>query len=433
MNKWMKWILPVIVLAVSVFVSHYLMTHQPEAERGRPTAQQAMSVEGTRLRSQDFQVLLDSYGVVKPRTESQLVSQVAGEIVEISDNFREGAFFEAGEELLRIDPRDYQAAVDIAAAELVQAQLGLKEEQARAAQALRDWKRLGRGSAGDLVLRKPQLASAEAAIASARARLSSARLDLQRTRIKAPYAGRILTKAVDLGQVISSGTALAELFAVDYVEVRLPLNNRQLEYIDLPERYRGGQLRSQTLPEVSLEAQIGRHRYRWSAHVVRVEGAIDEGSRQLFVVAQVEDPYSLGPQGNPPLKIGQFVQARIKGQQLREVFVFPRTALSQDNSVLLIEQGRLQRRYLDPLWMDSESVVVREGLSNGDLLNLTPMGSGANGLAVRATIDGEPLVKKVKDGAAPSAVGGKPAPQRRPDGARGPAVEKAAAAAAMAG
>ncbi|OMH25978.1 hypothetical protein BGP75_25365 [Motiliproteus sp. MSK22-1] len=386
--------LPITVLIVSAYGVNYIVNNKPDAKRGRPQGPQAMTVEGTRLHRQDFQVWLDSYGVVKPRTESHLVSQVAGKVVKISERFREGAFFEAGDILIRIDPRDYQVAVDIAEAELIQAQLGLKEEQARVEQALRDWKRLGKGVAGDLVLRKPQLAAADAAISSAKAKLVRAKLSLERTRIKAPYAGRLLSKQVDLGQVVSSGTVLAEIFAVDYVEVRLPLNNRQLEYVSLPEQYRGGELRSGNLPEVSLQAQIGRQQYSWSGKVVRVEGAIDQGSRQLFVVAQIEDPYSLGPQGNPPLKIGQFVQAKIKGKLLQGVYVFPRTALNQDNTVLIIEKGRLQSRILDPLWTDEESVVASSGLENGDLLNLTPMGAGVSGLAVRAVIDGEPLVNK---------------------------------------
>ncbi|MEH6625277.1 MAG: efflux RND transporter periplasmic adaptor subunit [Motiliproteus sp.] len=389
--KGLRWFLPLLVLAVSGYGVYYILNHQPETKRAHQRSQQFVSVEGTRLLPRDFQVQLDSYGVVRPRTQSQLISQVAGKIVEISDKFREGSFFEAGEELVRIDARDYQAELNIAKAELVQAQLGLKQERARAEQALRDWKRLGKGIAGELVLRKPQVAAAEATIASAQARLVSAKLNMERTRITAPYSGRVLTKQVDLGQVVASGTPLADLFAVDYVEVRLPLNSRQLEYIQLPEQYRGGELSHDNLPEVSLEARIGRHRYHWSGKVIRVEGAIDEDSRQLFVVAQIEDPYSLNPQGNPPLKIGQFVKARIKGRLLKDVFVFSRIALSQDNSILLIHNGQLQHRLIQPVWMDKDSVVVREGIEPGSLLNLTPMGTGANGIAVRAIIDGEPI------------------------------------------
>lgn len=387
-TRWIKFVVPLLIVAAGAWASRYIMTHKPEPARGAPKDQQAQRVDAIRLHPQSYQVALDSYGVVKPRTESQLVAQVSGAVVKISDRFRAGAFFEAGDVLLQIDNRDYQAAVEVAQAALTQGRAKLKEEQARAAQASRDWKRLGQGAAGELVLREPQLAAANAAIASAKAQLSTAELNLERTRIKAPYAGRILQQSVDLGQVVNGGTPLASIYAVDYVEVRLPLSNRQLEFIDLPEQYRGGEYTSAVLPAVTLSAQVGRNHYQWLGKVVRVEGAIDSRSRQLFVVAQVEDPYSLGPQGNPPLKVGQFVEAQILGHMLDDVFVLPRSSVSQDQRILLIEDGVLQARAIEPLWSDRQSVVVDrlQGIEAGALLNLTPLGASANGARVKPLV-----------------------------------------------
>ncbi|WP_207062911.1 efflux RND transporter periplasmic adaptor subunit [Motiliproteus sp. SC1-56] len=407
--RWSRGLLPLLVLALCAGGAYWLLQNPPEAKRGRAAPAAAMTVEGTRLRAEEFQVVLDSYGVVRPRTQGPLVAQVSGQVVAISEQLREGAFFEAGDELLRIDDRDYRAQVAVAEAELVQAELRLKEERARAEQARRDWQRLGQGEAGELVLRKPQLAAAEAAIASARARLTRARLDLERTRITAPYAGRVLSKAVGLGQVVSAGNTLAEIYAVDYVEVRLPLNNRQLEFIRLPERYRGGEVTSRALPPVTLEAQVGSDTYLWQGRVVRVEGAIDAQSRQLFVVAQVDDPYRLDPQGKPPLKVGQFVKARIQGERLKDVFVLPRETLTQDNQVMLIEGGRLRSRQVIPRWTDNDHVVISSGLEAGEVLNLTPVGAMAAGTRVEATVDGAPVVQK-GDGGTPADARVKSAP-----------------------
>lgn len=393
---WQRLLLPLLVLGGSLLVVYYIVANKPVAERGRPAQQATVRVEAMRLQPTRFQVELDSYGVVQPRTESRLIPQISGQIVAVSERFRAGAFFEAGEVLVEIDDRDYRAELEIARAQLVEAELRLSEEQARARQAQRDWERLGQGDAGDLVLRRPQVAAAKAAIASARARLTTAELNLERTRIKAPYAGRVLSKSVDLGQVVTPGTELASIYAVDYVEVRLPLKSRQLRYIDLPEQYRDGQLSSNHQPLVTLEADIGNRVYRWAGRIVRVEGAIDQATRQLYVVAQVDDPYGRNQQGNPPLKIGQFVQARIAGEQIEQVFVLPRGAVRQDNRVLLVEQGRLQARAVKPVWFDEHYVVVAEGLSAGDVLSLTPLGTGAEGALVKATIDGQPLERQVE-------------------------------------
>ncbi|WP_421864831.1 efflux RND transporter periplasmic adaptor subunit [Motiliproteus sp.] len=391
---WIKLIVPLLLLGLGIAGANYIVTHKPEAATRKSPPPKAQRVDATRLQPQAYQIELESYGTVKPRTESQLVAQVGGAVTALSEQFREGAFFEAGDLLMQIDERDYLASVEVAEAALAQARAQLKEEQARSDQAVRDWQRLGKGKASELVLRKPQLAAAKAAIASAKAQLSTAKLNLERTKIRAPYAGRVLSKSVDLGQVVSNGTALGEIFAVDYVEVRLPLSNRQLEYIDLPEQYRGGEFTSSALPKVVLSTQIGRNRYEWQGKIIRVEGAIDSRSRQLFVVAQVEDPYSLGPQGNPPLKIGQFVEARIEGQRLETVFVLPRAAMSQDHRVMVIEQGRLQPRTVEPLWMNRTEVVVADGFSQGDLLSLTPLGGTQSGVLVQPRIDGELLPQK---------------------------------------
>jgi RND family efflux transporter MFP subunit len=389
-KRWIRiLLLPLLVIVLSVWGANYILTHKPEPSRAKASAVKVQRIEARSLQTQAYQVELSSYGVVQPRTESQLVAQIGGQVVKIADNFREGAFFEAGDLLLEIDDRDYRAAVDVARALLIQAQSAFKEEQARAGQASRDWQRLGSGAASELALREPQLAAAQAGIASAKAQLSSARLNLERTRITAPYAGRVLEKRVAQGRVVSSGTELASIYAVDYVEVRLPLNNRQLEFVELPEQYRGGELSSPRSPAVTLSAEIGRSRYHWQGRVVRVEGAIDSRSRQLFVVAQVDDPYSLGPQGNPPLKIGQFVEARIQGRLLEKVFVLPRAAINQNQRVLLVEDDVLVARVVEPLWRDEQSVIVAAGLAAGELLNLTPLGALANGARVQANIEGE--------------------------------------------
>ncbi|WP_210396228.1 efflux RND transporter periplasmic adaptor subunit [Motiliproteus sediminis] len=393
---WQRLLLPLLVLGLCLAVVYYLVNNKPKAERGRSVQQPVVSVEAMRLQPTRFQVELDSFGVVQPRTESRLIPQISGQVVAISERFRAGAFFEAGEVLVEIDDRDYRAELEIAKAQLVEAQLRLSEEQARARQAQRDWERLGDGDAGDLVLRRPQVAAAQAAIASARARLTTAELNLERTKIKAPYAGRVLTKLVDVGQVVTPSTELASVYAVDYVEVRLPLKSRQLQYIDLPEQYRDGGVSSANQPEVMLEATLGNRLYRWAGRVVRVEGAIDQATRQLYVVAQVDDPYGRNERGNPPLKIGQFVRARITGEQIDGVFVLPRGAVRQDNRVLLVEQGRLQARAVKPVWFDEHYVVVAEGLKGGDILSLTPLGTGAEGALVKATVDGQPLVQQAQ-------------------------------------
>lgn len=376
-------VLTVVVLAAGILYARHLIDTAPEAER-RPPEKTIPTVDVIEASPQSYTVQLITRGTVTPRTESTLIPQVAGQALAISDNFRAGGFFEEGEELLHIDPVDYELALTTAKAELAKMRLGLSEERAQAKQAESDWKKLGmKGKPDSLVMRKPQLANARASMASAEARVRRAEVDLERTRILAPYAGRIMEQQVDVGQYVSPGTVLAKIYATDYVEVRLPLTDRQLAFVDLPESYRGEAVLKEG-PLVKLSSDLGGKTYSWEGRIVRTEGSIDTRSRQLFVIAQVEDPYVKDASGRPPLKIGQFVRAQITGQQLSDVFVLPRSLLSGTDNVLIADQdNKVQRREVEIVWHDAENIVVRSGLNSGERIISTAMPYATDGAKIK--------------------------------------------------
>jgi len=384
----LKFLLPAIVLVAALAVGRAMIASKPEASRQQPPSP-VLNVDATRVQRGSFDVFVLAEGTVQPRTESTLIPEVSGRVFEISANFREGGFFEQGDVLVRIEPRDYELALDTAEAQVAEASAALEQELALAEVVKNDWKQLGK-TAPDLGLRKPQIAAAEAALLSARSQLERATVDLQRTVIRAPYAGRVLEQSVDVGQFVSVGSTLARVYAIDYVEVRLPLSTRELEFVDLPERFRDDDVATPLIETpVVIEADIGRTVYQWQGRIVRVGGAIDTQSRQLLVVAQVDDPYARGPEGRPPLRIGQFVRARIQGRSLDNVFVLPREALREGAEVLVVDQhSRLQRRPVAVAWSDSKTAVISDGLADGDVVTLTSLSVAASGSQVLATIDG---------------------------------------------
>ncbi|MCP4044333.1 MAG: efflux RND transporter periplasmic adaptor subunit, partial [Gammaproteobacteria bacterium] len=221
----------------------------------------------------------------------------------------------------------------------------------------------------------------EADLRLKQAQLDSARLDLDRTEIHAPYSGRVLEKGVDLGQSVSKGSVLAGIYAVDFMEVRLPVTDHQAVFLDLPETYADGSTTGGYLP-VKLFA-VGGKRHAWQGRVVRTEGAIDARTRQLFVIAQVDNPYSRHSNGRPPLKVGQFVEAEIRGRLLKDVFVLPRKAVRADDEVLLVTQeDRIQRRGVEVIWRAQDNLIVRGGLEQGDRISLTSLPYAPDGSRV---------------------------------------------------
>ena len=383
----MKKLAPLIILVLLGGVAFVVMKNPPEADRIRPVQEAQMTVDVLTLDRRPYHVKLDSYGTVQPRTRSMLVAQVDGEITEISDSLREGGFFEKDDPLLNIDSRDYEADVKIAEASLMDARQALAQEKARAVQALEDWNRLGNeGEAPDLVLRKPQLLAAESRVISAESALSKSNLELERTRILAPFAGRVMNKMVDVGQVVGRNSQLAEVYAVDYVEIRLPLRNRDLAFIDLPEDYRFSNEAETNGPQVAIHSDLAGGT-TWMGKVVRTESAIDESARQLHVVAQIDDPFGSNAKGRAPLKIGQYVTAQLSGKQLDTALVIPNRAIYQGSYVYIVEDGVLQRREIDIAWQNQHEALIKQGLETGDKLVLTPLGQVTCGVRVSVSTE----------------------------------------------
>lgn len=377
-----KKLIPVAIFGVLIAIAMLIRMNPPETPQRPAFSGPSMTVETTPVLPRDYQIMLQSYGTVQPRTRSMLVAQVGGQIVEINANVRNGGFFEQGDVLGRIDPRDYEADVQISQASLADAKQALAEAIARSEQAREDWERLGNeGEPSDLVLRIPQLEAARARVDSAESALTKAKLDLERTSIVAPFAGRVIRKLVDIGQVVGPNAQLAEIYATDVIEIRLPLRNRDLGFIDLPESYRYVDADDAAGIDAIIKSDlIGEE--EWQAKLVRTEGTIDESARQLHVIAQILDPFGPQSEGRSPLKIGQYVTAEIEGRMLPGVLVIPNNTIYQGTYVYTVEDGILRRRDIEIAWQNDFEAVVRSGLEPGVDLVTTPLGQVTSGIRV---------------------------------------------------
>jgi len=398
MNLLLKIILPVLVLIGSVFAAKKIVESEPPAgRRGAPPSIQ--SVEAVTLKLGSFPVLLETQGTVEPTNATTLVPEVAGSVVSISENLVPGGRFAAGDVLVELDKRDFEITLTTANADLAQAQAALQQEQAQAEVSAREWQSLrGNAQASALTLRKPQVAAARATVRSASAQVQRAQLDLDRAVMIAPYDGIVLEKEVDLGQFVNRGTAIGRIYSVAAVDVRLPLSNRQLDWLNL-------QSSASEKPTVVLSASIGATEYQWEGQIERVEG-FDAGSQQLNVIARVDNPETVASR---PLRVGQYVNAEIAADTLTDVFVIPRAALRADDEVVLVvDKTKIVRQAVDVAWGDSELVAVSGGLEEGAVLVTTPLGTVVNDTPVRAIIDGiEPAPVKRGEGKGRPEKGGK--------------------------
>ena len=388
-NNYKKLLLPVILIIITAAIIFFIRENPPQSKRGKISKAPQMTVETITLTPQNYQVIVQSFGTVKPRTQSVLFAQVSGQINKVSKQFRAGGFFEQGDILIQLDDRDHRAEVKIAQASLMSAQQSLQEETARVKQAKADWKRLGNGKTPNaLVLRQPQYEAAKAQVLSSEALLDKVKLSLERTKIVAPYAGRILKKHVDIGQVISSNTQLADIFAIDYVEIRLPIKNKDLPLMKLPEEYRNAdekidleEKENSMISNVVITSDL-MGKQVWQGKIVRTESAIDEVSQQLYVVAQIIRPYDSEYNKGAQIKMGQYVTAHITGREVQKALVIPSSAIYQGSYVYIVQDNLLMRKDIELGWQNGSESIVTQGLNAGDELVLTSLGQVSSGTPV---------------------------------------------------
>ena len=376
MNRVLRILLPVTVLGSSIAFGKMLIATAPETER-KPPKPVLPLVEVIEVSPIDYPIQLQSRGTITPQTQGELVAEIAGRITATSPHFKAGGSFKAGERLITLDPTDYHYAVTIAEAEQAQANLTLEKSRAEAAQAEANWKRMKLSAKPTaLTLHRPQLAQAEAALAAASAKLKQTKRELTRTQIVAPYSGRLLEKRVDLGQFVTRGAPLATLYATDLAEVRLPITDRQSRFLTLPES--GIQSRV-TLSTTHSDLQ-------WQGRLVRSEAAIDSRTQQLYVVAQIENPYATRIDGTGALRIGQFVHAEIEGKTLQQVYRVPRVAVRNGDEVLTVDDdNQIRHRTLTTIWQQTDQLIVSAGVEPGDRIVTTALPYAPEGMQVKVS------------------------------------------------
>ncbi len=403
----LKKLLPFVIIAASLVVAVTLSMTRPDAEQNEPL-QLSVVVDAITVSAQDAYISVSSQGTVAPRTQTNLVSEVSGRVVEVSPAFVAGGFFNEGDVLIKLDDQNYLAAVSRAQASVASANSQLEQEKGQGDVAQREWDRMSaeeqsRIRAKEFYLRKPQLQEAVARLESAQADLQQAVTDLNKTTIIAPYDGLVSSKNTDIGQYVTTGASIAETFAVDYAEVRLPIPESKISFLDLPSHTSNLNAADnmQSAPEVDLVSTIGNEDYHWIGKLSRTEGVLDTRTRVLYSVVQIADPYNIYNDNNEwntqPLRIGTYVNATIRGRLLKNVIVLPRYTLQSNNMIWTADtEGRLRPKTVEVLTINGDDVYISAGLETGDRVVLTRLENPLNGASVQINEIDEDVIPTVQ-------------------------------------
>jgi len=419
----MKFILPIIILIGAVLLGKYLINTGPEAKK-RPFVERLSVVEVKTLKAQDYTVKLKASGLVKAGTQTNLTSDVSGRILKISDSFNEGNYFEKGVTLISIDSSNYENALAIATSDVA----GNRASLAQLVQEEKSTKRSYQLALSNLKLGKAELlwlvklkrnklvtrskVDAEyqkvnqlqqrleeaqgklntfnsrklvlkAKINSSLSRQKQEHLNLSRTAIKAPYAGRVLSKSVDIGQFVGVGAKLGVVYATNYVVVELPLSLNQFELLGFDDNNHNKNNDTKTLPKVSFTSANTYRKSYWKGKVVRTSAALDAESRQIKVIARIDDPFLVIDGTRRAVKIGQYLDAKIQGRTFKKVYVLNSSGVRQNKEILLLKNNKVHIVAVEVLFNTSKETIVRvkEDIE-GQLLITTSMNQAVDGMKV---------------------------------------------------
>jgi len=382
-TKLIKIGIPVALIVIGLVIMKALVSSHPSAVK-EAKIDPGILVEILKAEKQEATMTVKGTGTVKAAREISVIPQVSGEVVYTAPGLDVGGFFEKGTVLFRIEDTDYRLALEQAQSLKANAEYELAKIEGQAEIARNEWEEINKGNEtipNPLVLYEPQLKNAKAALASASAKVDQAKLDLSRAEIKAPFNTRIRSESIEIGQYVKSGNSVAVLAGSDTAETAVSLTTDQLRWLDIP---RHGE--KQNGANALLNLSIGGTIYKWSGHVVRSTGEVDQKSRMMQVIVEIKDPYGLKEKGypGPALAAGSFVEVVIQGKKQKDVFVIPRTAFRDNSTVWTLDKDNmLHIKEVKTLRLERDRVIISEGIDNGDMIVLTNLSGAANGMKLR--------------------------------------------------
>lgn len=377
-HRRLQMVIALVIVAIGLLGSFILVKFRRPPKRVQPTVL-APLVKVQKLHVRDIEMVVSGFGTVSPKVEVEIVPQVSGKIVAVHPQFKTGGVIPAGEVLIEIDPRDYELALQQGQAAVAEAQVRLDVEKAEGRIALDEWEQLNPGTepTSPLVLHEPQIRQAQARLESALATLETAKLGLERTKLLLPLDVRIMTESADLGQYIMIGRTLGSAYALEAVEIELPLEDSELAWFDIPEGK--GSLKG-TSAEIKAEFASAEH--KWDGYVVRTTGQVDQTSRLVSVVIEVSNPFDTSG-GKAALLPGMFVEVSIRGRKLKSAVAVPRDAVRSGNEVWVVSNNKIHIQSLEIVRKDEKFIYVTGGLEDGAEIVTSSLDVVTEGMEVR--------------------------------------------------
>ncbi|MDF1761982.1 MAG: efflux RND transporter periplasmic adaptor subunit [Oleibacter sp.] len=359
MQEKSRYIKPLIgIAAVAIVLVYVIYAFAPEPETTNKTTA-IPDIPVFSVKPRDMAVPVYSRGRVQANKNIKVASQVSGLVIEVSDNLSTGKDVKAGDVLARIDQQPLVLDIAQKKADLAQSKLKLQETQAQARVARRQSGRY----ASDFGLFVPQLEFAEKQVEAAQASLDYAYRQLENSDIKAPVDGKIIETYIDRGDLLQSGAPVALIYDINQVQVRMPLNDKQLDLIGVSET--DVNTGPKFLPEVTFTDYASGE--TWLGYLVRIDGRRDN-NQLIYTIAEISGAQTISSSGRRILP-GSFVEAEIRGVKRNDILMLPRDLVQPGDFVWLIDDNNtLKGTPLNILYRDREHIYTNTPIKKGQTI-----------------------------------------------------------------
>lgn len=374
---------PVGIIVFAMVGAQWLIESRPTVSKAELEVK-ATSVDVFTARVQDERATIVAYGSVTAHRELMVQPEVGGRVVKLNPDLVIGGVLGQGDVLLQIDPRDYQFAVNGQEASLAKAEFDLQVELGNQAVAAREWKFLEPSKSEisalskQLALRRPHLKEKTIALEAAKSRFRKARLDLQRTVIQTPFNALVIAENVELGQRIDVGKSVATLIGTDEFRVQVSMPIHQLDWVTFPTVQGSPGSKVRVIRETGNGSLILRQ-----GVVMKLLGDVTQNGRMAQVLVTIPDPLERAkpPHLRQPLLLGEYVKVEIEGPVLHDVISVPREAIREGMHVWVsTPENTLDIRKVQPALLRKDSVLINEGLKDGELVIVSQLPAAVPGL-----------------------------------------------------
>lgn len=429
--------LPLVLLGVGFIAYTIAIKPAPEqiVAQERATAVRVITAQNSALAP-----VAIGFGLVTPARSYQAIPQVSGTAEYVNPMLKKGDILPAGSVLLRLSTSDYnlaiaQAKANIRAAQARLAEISVSGENQQSALAIEqealalkasDLDRVERlyaagtasqsvrdaGKAAHLAQRQKvqnlqsslallptqKLVQTEQ-IAVYEANLATAQLNLERTELRLPFAARVASVSVEVGQLVVSGKAVATFDGVKTAEVEAQIPTTSLFKLfqpngsDSPTVSLDPATISSVMSGLGLTAtvrlKLGKTVIEWPAALDRISNSIDQKSGTVGVIVRVENAYSSAELGRrPPLTKGMFVEVTLSANPVSGVII-PRSAMRDGHIMTVDENSRLINHPITAKLVQGDVALISEGLKSGTQIVVSTPVPRIEGMLLQLHPDGD--------------------------------------------